>query len=227
LFNNNSENSTVIHPAPQENMDMYPWRNVSINMKGNNPDTAGVRSWSWIHRSGAKMRYPVVLPAMGICLLFCLTASARSKKNAAPAADPVAVSGVAVSTPTAAVPENPPAPVQAVPENTTANPSPVQQEIDSLQETKPAGSLDRPQVAQEQPEATPVQEDKTAPNFQVYKVWLWQESRDCLWNIAKKYYGDPWQWKKIYLANKLQIDNPNKIYPRQSLVIPPKDEPEQ
>lgn len=61
---------------------------------------------------------------------------------------------------------------------------------------------------------------------QVYTVWLWQESRDCLWNLAKKYYGDPWKWKKIYLANRNQIADPSVIYPKQVLVIPPLDDSE-
>jgi len=65
-----------------------------------------------------------------------------------------------------------------------------------------------------------------AAGQRVHRVWLWQESRDCLWNLAKKYYGDPWQWKKIYLANRNQINNPAIIYPKQVLVIPPLDETE-
>ena len=54
-----------------------------------------------------------------------------------------------------------------------------------------------------------------------HRVWLWQESRDCLWNLAKKYYGDPRQWKRIYEANKDRIADPGKIYPKQELIIPP------
>ena len=43
---------------------------------------------------------------------------------------------------------------------------------------------------------------------------------DCLWNIAKKYYGDGSKWTKIYNANKSKIKNPNLIYPGQKLTIP-------
>lgn len=43
---------------------------------------------------------------------------------------------------------------------------------------------------------------------------------DCLWNIAKKYYGNGAQYKKIYNANKSKIKNPNLIYPGQKLLIP-------
>lgn len=46
-------------------------------------------------------------------------------------------------------------------------------------------------------------------------------SGDCLWNLAKKYYGDGAQYKKIYEANKSVIgSNPNLIKSGQKLVIP-------
>lgn len=44
---------------------------------------------------------------------------------------------------------------------------------------------------------------------------------DNLWNIAKKYYGDGSQWRKIYDANRDVIGgNPNLIYPGQTYIIP-------
>lgn len=43
---------------------------------------------------------------------------------------------------------------------------------------------------------------------------------DCLWNIAKKYYGNGSQYTKIYNANRDKIKNPNLIYPGQVLTIP-------
>lgn len=43
---------------------------------------------------------------------------------------------------------------------------------------------------------------------------------DCLWNIAKKYYGAGKQWNKIYDANTGKIVNPNLIYPGQKFIIP-------
>lgn len=60
------------------------------------------------------------------------------------------------------------------------------------------------------------------------------KSGDCLWNIAKKFYGNGAQWKKIYEANKSVIENTAKkygkksssnghwIYPGTKLVIPAK-----
>lgn len=47
------------------------------------------------------------------------------------------------------------------------------------------------------------------------------KSGDCLWNIAKKYYGSGLDYTKIYSANKGTIGgNPNLIYPGQVLTIP-------
>ena len=46
------------------------------------------------------------------------------------------------------------------------------------------------------------------------------KSGDCLYNIAKKMYGNGADYKKIYNANKDKIKNPNLIYPNQVLTIP-------
>lgn len=43
---------------------------------------------------------------------------------------------------------------------------------------------------------------------------------DCLWNIAKKFYGNGSKYGMIYNANKSKIKNPNLIYPGQVLLIP-------
>ncbi|MCD7708802.1 MAG: LysM peptidoglycan-binding domain-containing protein [Clostridiales bacterium] len=46
-------------------------------------------------------------------------------------------------------------------------------------------------------------------------------SGDCLWNIAKKFYGDGSKYTTIYNANKSTIgSNPNLIYAGQVLTIP-------
>lgn len=43
---------------------------------------------------------------------------------------------------------------------------------------------------------------------------------DCLWNIAKKFYGNGSKYTVIYNANKDKIKNPNLIYVGQVLTIP-------
>ena len=54
------------------------------------------------------------------------------------------------------------------------------------------------------------------PTAKTYTV----KSGDCLWTIAKKYYGNGAQYTKIYNANKDKISNPNMIYVGQVLTIP-------
>ena len=45
---------------------------------------------------------------------------------------------------------------------------------------------------------------------------------DNLWNIAKKddIYADPYMWPRIYRQNREQIEDPDLIYPKQTLAIP-------
>ena len=56
-----------------------------------------------------------------------------------------------------------------------------------------------------------------------YRVWIWQDNGDTLWRIAQKVYGDKDKWPLIYAANRDIIKDPNKIYPKQVLKIPPVD----
>lgn len=58
-----------------------------------------------------------------------------------------------------------------------------------------------------------------------YEVRLIPERRDCFWRIAEYpfVYGDPWQWRLLYDANKAILVNPNDpdlILPGQVLEIP-------
>ncbi|MCS7184564.1 MAG: LysM peptidoglycan-binding domain-containing protein [bacterium] len=76
-------------------------------------------------------------------------------------------------------------------------------------------------VIQEPPKVkTEIIEEEVPVEVRRYRVWIWQENRDCLWNIAKRVYGNPYMWKKIYEANKDIIKNPNLIFPKQVLLIP-------
>lgn len=55
-----------------------------------------------------------------------------------------------------------------------------------------------------------------APSGQNYTV----KKGDCLWNIAKKFYGNGSKYTTIYNANRDKIKNPNLIYPGQVFWIP-------
>ncbi len=63
---------------------------------------------------------------------------------------------------------------------------------------------------------------ETAPTgggFSVGKKHLVADG-DTLWGLSSKYYKDPFKWGKIYNANIGMVQNPDRIYPRQELVIP-------
>lgn len=55
-----------------------------------------------------------------------------------------------------------------------------------------------------------------APSAKTYTV----VAGDCLWAIARRFYGRGSDWTRIYDANKDKISNPNLIYPGQVFVIP-------
>ena len=43
---------------------------------------------------------------------------------------------------------------------------------------------------------------------------------DTLWDLSNKYYHDPYKWGKIYNANLSTVENPDRIYPKEELIIP-------
>ncbi len=59
----------------------------------------------------------------------------------------------------------------------------------------------------------PPRQTSNAPTTRTYTV----KKGDCLWKIAKKYYGNGNQYMKIYNANKDKIKKPRLIYPRASI----------
>ncbi|WP_447476564.1 LysM peptidoglycan-binding domain-containing protein, partial [Escherichia coli] len=48
---------------------------------------------------------------------------------------------------------------------------------------------------------------------------------DNLWTISRRTYGAGVRYTTIYLANKEQIQNPNRIFPGQVFSLPEKDKP--
>lgn len=66
---------------------------------------------------------------------------------------------------------------------------------------------------------TTTKKKRTTENKPKQKTYTVKKG-DCLWNIAKKFYGNGAQYTKIYNANKSKIKNPNLIYVGQVLVIP-------
>jgi nucleoid-associated protein YgaU len=59
----------------------------------------------------------------------------------------------------------------------------------------------------------------TAPTAEVYETYE-VKSGDSLSKIAKHFYGNGNEWKKIFEANTDILKDPNKIFPGQKLKIP-------
>jgi nucleoid-associated protein YgaU len=60
----------------------------------------------------------------------------------------------------------------------------------------------------------------TAPPPAPQEQWYTVTAGDSLSKIAKRYYGDAQQWRRIYDANREQVKNPDLIHPGQKLRIP-------
>ena len=43
---------------------------------------------------------------------------------------------------------------------------------------------------------------------------------DTLWDLAERFYGDPFDWRRIWEANRAEVEDPNLILPGQVLTIP-------
>lgn len=83
--------------------------------------------------------------------------------------------------------------------------------VDSKQREK----VEKPKVKVEKPRAAETSPAPAAP--QAYTV----VRGDCLWSIAKRFYGDGSKYTAIYDVNRGVIGgNPNLIYPGQVLTIP-------
>ena len=66
----------------------------------------------------------------------------------------------------------------------------------------------------------PVKKITSSPSKSTAQRTYTVKKGDCLWNIAKKFYGNGSAYTKIYDANTNKIANPNLIYPGQVFVIP-------
>ena len=43
---------------------------------------------------------------------------------------------------------------------------------------------------------------------------------DTLWDLAQRYYSNPFEWRVIWNANRDVVEDPNWIYPAEVIVIP-------
>jgi LysM repeat protein len=84
-------------------------------------------------------------------------------------------------------------------------------EQEATEPTKTAEEMDTSYVQEE-----PVVKESSA-DYETYQV----QKGDTLQKISTKYFGTTTKWYKIYEANKATMKGPNKIYPGQTIRIPP------
>ncbi len=78
-----------------------------------------------------------------------------------------------------------------------------------------------PVVVEETPVAeTPVEESTLVPTQTQESSTHEVVKGDTLWDLSAQFYKDPFQWQKIWQANKSDIENPDLIYPLQLFRIP-------
>ncbi len=65
-----------------------------------------------------------------------------------------------------------------------------------------------------------VEDNLTVVNIEPEAKFYTVQRGDSLSKIAKEVYGDPMKYTLIFEANKPLLDDPNKIYPGQTLRIP-------
>jgi nucleoid-associated protein YgaU len=119
----------------------------------------------------------------------------------------------AVSTQPAAAPEAKPALVQSpLKKALTTGVPPAKKAV-----KKPAPAAQAP--VKEAAVIEPVKEPVAGAGFAVGKKHV-VSGGDTLWDLSGKYYSDPFKWGKIYNANLSTVENPDRIYPKEELVIP-------
>lgn len=101
---------------------------------------------------------------------------------------------------------------RVVNEINVAEPAPAPVDLPGPEETGGAGMATGPESAESA-------EEGGAAAGRTYTV----QSGDTLWKIAKDMYGDGSKYMKIFEANGDLLDDPNKIFPGQTLQIPDLD----
>lgn len=87
------------------------------------------------------------------------------------------------------------------------------------------GIFDRSAPKKDKPDFGNVQSgtsstDPSSPKASASSRSYTVEKGDTLSGIAKEFYGDANQWRRIYEANRELIKNPDLIYPGQTFTIP-------
>ena len=64
--------------------------------------------------------------------------------------------------------------------------------------------------------AAPAQLEAQVQEREQYEVAI----GNTLWDLAQRFYGNPFDWRRIWEANRETIPNPDLIYPGQVILVP-------
>lgn len=98
--------------------------------------------------------------------------------------------------------------------------------VDTLEGLQPVRVSQPEPEPEPEPQPEPEDQGTTEPTLpRYYVVRLIPERRDCFWRIAEYdfVYGDPWEWTRLYEANRDKLpdpDNPHLILPGMIVEIP-------
>jgi LysM repeat protein len=94
--------------------------------------------------------------------------------------------------------------------------------IESVVNNITIGAPEPPPAPEAEPEVAAPAEPTTEPEAtgRTYTV----QAGDSLWKISEKMYGSGGKYMKIFEANTDLLENPDKIFPGQELVIPELDD---
>lgn len=141
-------------------------------------------------------------------------AAAKPSEKAAPAAAPVKPAPAAVKPVEKTAAANPAPAVKAAAPKVAPAAKPAQKTPEPV---KPAASPVQPPPVPAT--AEPVRKPEAPAGFVVPKTHT-VSNGDTLWDLSNKYYSDPFKWGRIYNANLGVVSNPDRIYPKNELIIP-------
>lgn len=111
--------------------------------------------------------------------------------------------------------------VSAVNDRTSVAPPPAPEPPAAPEPAPPPPAPEAPVVAAPEPEVSsaPSPEPATQAPATAAKTYTVQPG-DSLWKIAEAHYGNGSKYMKIFEANQPLLEDPDKIFPGQELVIP-------
>jgi len=102
----------------------------------------------------------------------------------------------------------------------TAEPQQEPAQLESLAPVESGEAEVAEEPALSEPTGQPLPEDSYAPEAPPQPRIHIVQPKDTLYGLARKYYHDERQWRRIWQANKQRVPNPDQIQVGMKLIIP-------